>query len=162
MAGLLPLILPALDMVRAVGGVIGLRPFTTKVLVRTWTGARVGQGTKNDVTTTLYNQFIDGSHQPLLVKQLTDKEIIASGGLYRDRDLRVGPITPSYAASLGLLAGGFGDSTIGPQPTTSPTEIFWNVSGPGMAPGGAWCDKIGETVTALHYEVVLRADGRQP
>lgn len=162
MAGLTPLVLPVLDIVRSVGAVIGLRPFTVKVRVRTYNGARVGQGLKTDVDTVLTNQFVDRSRQPVMVKTLTQKDVIASGGLYRDRDLRVGPITPSYAASLGILAGGFGDSTVDPPPPLVPTEIFWNVTGPGMPSGGAWCSKIGEEVTALHYYVILRADGRRP
>lgn len=160
---LVPSILPSLDAIRAIPGSLGLRPWTVKVRVRTWSGSTVGAGTKSDVDTTLTCQSALGGTQNIKVRQLTTREIVSSAGLYRDKDIVVGPITPSYAAAYSLAAGGFGDATVDPAIGTSPTEVFWNVSGPASPTGGAWCTKIGETdVTAMHYCIVLRASAAVP
>ena len=152
----------ATDAMRAVAGAAGLRPFTVKVRIRTWSGARPGVGARSDTDITLTNQFVDGSAQNVRVRQLSSKDIIASGGRYRDRDLRVGPMSPSYAATFTMAAGGFGDASIDTAPTNTATEIFWNVQGPGMPAGGEWHSKVGEEATELHYYLILRASGRQP
>jgi len=156
-------ILPALDQVRSIGGLLGLRRFVVTVHVRTWSGERPGVGTTIDRSVILTNQGPGAATTaPVQVNQLSAKDIIASGGLYRDRDMKVGPMTPTYAATNSLNAGGFDDSTLDVPTTSSPTEIFWNITGDGMPAGGVWCDKIGEEATALHYYVILRATGRQP
>ncbi len=156
-------ILPALDQIRSIGGILGFRRFTVTVRVRSWSGERPGVGVVFEKNVVLTNQGIGSTPTvPVRVRQLSAKDIIASGGLYRDRDMKVGPMTPTYAASLGLRAGGYDDSTLDVPTTYSPNEIFWNVTGDGMPFGGVWCDKIGEEATALHYFVILRATGRQP
>ncbi len=133
-------LLEALDDIRSIGGELGLRPWSCTVRVRTWTGARVGLGDRTDVDTPIVNMASNGVAQPVYVKQLSRKEIIASGGLYTDRDWKVGPITPPYPSILRVPAGGFDDTTIDPQPTGQPTEIFWFISSPtgtfGVPPGG--------------------------
>lgn len=158
----------ALDVRREIGGIMGLRPFSVFVRTRRWSGGRVGQGTYVDNAGGPDVQLTNGvplpgiPPQPVRVRQMSSKDIIASGGLFRDRDLRVGPVTPPYPAGV-LPAGGFGDSTIDPpQDGTVPTEIFWIVFGPGMFPGGSMCTKVQEEVTALHYSLVLRSTGGQP
>lgn len=160
-----PDVLPALDVVRGVGGLLGLRVFTVKIKVRTWNGERPGVGTQfTDVDTLLTNQLPGGGTTPIRVKMMTQKDIIASGGQYRDRDMRVGPITPQYAASLGLTAGGFLDATLDPQPTTQyqrAVERFIIVTGPGTPPNGVVCSKLGEEATSLHFYLILRATGQQ-
>src|SRR5579875_666951 len=133
-------ILPALDAIRAIGGKLGLRPFTVTARLRVWSGERPGVGAYTDTDTVLTNMAADGTKQPVMVKQVSRRDAIASGGLYTDRDLRVGPITPPFPAALGFLAGGFDDTTADPQPTNSATEVIWIVSSPtgtfGFPPGG--------------------------
>jgi hypothetical protein len=157
-------ILPALDAIRGIGGILGLRPFTVTLRVRTWSGAKIGFGAKTDTNTVLTNVTATsaGTLENIKCRFLTTREIVASGGLYRDRDIRIGRITPSFAAAYGLPAGGFGDSTLDPTPGATPTEIFWNVAGPGMPSNGAWCSRIAEEVSALHYSLILRADAKAP
>lgn len=160
-------ILGPLDIVRGVGGLLGLRVFTVTIVVRTWSGDRVGLGQSMDTPrTALTNKLPNGvDTTPVRVRQLSRREIIASGGLYSDRDVRVGPITPPYPAGLFGSAGGFDESTVDPAQTASyvPTEVFWNVVGPGWPTGtGGWADKIGEETTALHTYAILRANGRLP
>ena len=157
-------ILPALDAIRGIGGILGLRVFTVKIRVRQWSGTSLGKGTKTDTDTVLTNITATsaGTLENIKARFLTTKEISASGGLYRDRDIRIGRMTPTFAASFGLIAGGVGDSLLDPVFSSTPTEIFWNVSGPGMAPGGSWCSRIAEEASALHYSVIVRADGKTP
>lgn len=154
---------PALDAVRAIGGTQAflVHTWTATIRVRTWTGERPGIGTFTDVDTQLFNASVTGELAPVRVKQLTTKDIISSGDLYRDRDMRIGPITPDFAASY-LPAGGYTDSTIETDVTTSAVEVFWNISGRGMPTGGEWCSKVSEDVSELHYYVVVRATGKQP
>ena len=158
-------ILPALDALRGIGGILGLRVFSVTLVVRRWSGGAVGKGNKVDTPTVLTNVTATsaGTLENIKVRFLSTKEISASGGLYRDRDIRIGRMTPAFAASFGLIAGGYGDVTLDPQPMTyQPQEIFWNVAGPGMAQGGSWCSRIAEEVSALHYAIVVRADGKNP
>jgi hypothetical protein len=161
-----PTILPALDAIRAIGGLLGLRVFTVKIRKRVWTGSRPGLGTSTDFDTTLTNQAADGSEQPVRARQLTRREAIASGGKYTDRDLKVGPMTPDYIASI-LAAGGWDDNTLDPNPTSSAVEILWILTtndgeSHGLPPTGIVCEKVGEDgQSSLHYYVFLRATGRQ-
>lgn len=164
MATLASTILPALDAIRGIGGILGLRPFTVTLRVRQWSGASLGKGTKVDVDTVLTNITAVPGGAPVNIKArfLTTREVSASGGLYRDRDVRIGRMTPAFAAAYNLPAGGYGDSTLDPQFSGTPTEIFWKVAGPGMAPGGSWCSRIAEEASALHYSIIVRADGKTP
>ena len=163
-----PPILPALDAIRSIGGMLGLRVFKVTVRKRIWTGARPGApgSTKADLDTVLVNQGADGNSYPVRVKQVSRSEAFASGGQYTARDLRVGPMTPSYLAGI-LAYGGFDDNTVDPQPTASATEVFWILSTleggtHGIPAGGIVCEKRGEENSALHVYVVLRATGRAP
>lgn len=162
-----PTILPALDALRAIGGKLGLRVFSVVVRRRTWTGSRPGVGTKTDVDTALTVQSADGSLQPARVRQVSRSEVFSSGGQYAARDLRVGPLTPAFAASLFLPGAGFDDTTINPAPTALATEIIWILKGVpdgshGIPAGGIVCELRGQESTALHYVAVLRSTGRQP
>ncbi len=164
-----PTILPALDAIRSIGGLLGLRPFSVKVRRRVWYGERPGVGQHVDTDTVLTNQMPDGTLQPVLVRQLARREVIASAGLYTDRDLRVGPMTPNYQPLLQMSPGGYDDTTLDPAPMTTPqmsAETMVIVSAPngtyGIPAAGVCCDKVGEEATALHYYVILRANGRIP
>jgi len=158
-------VLPALDALRAIGGKLGLRVFSVTVRQRVWTGSRPGVGTKSDTDILLVNQAADGTLQPVRVRQVSRREAIASGGKYTDRDLRIGPLTPPYAAVLQMGAGGFDDTVLDPADTTSATEMLWIVTSTsgtyGIPSGGIVCKKIGEEATSLHYYVIVRATGQQ-
>jgi|SRR6185312_12602121 len=158
-------ILRPLDTIRAIGGTLGLRVFTVTVRQRVWTGLPGEPGsTKTDTDTVLTNQAADGTKVNVLVRQVSRREAIASGGRFTDRDLKVGPITPPYPAAFQLASGGFDDGTVDPQPTNSAIEMLWIVASTngtfGFPPSGALCEKVGEEATALHTYVFLRATGR--
>jgi hypothetical protein len=150
---LVPTILPALDAIRSIGGILGLRPFTVTVRRRVWTGFTPGApgSTKTDTDTVLVNQAPDGTLQPVLVRQVTRKEIFASGGQLTSRDWKVGPMTPVYAASLGLLAGGIDDTTLDPMPT--PTQTYQASSQLGLAQPGLF--RLGGVVASSAIAVEM-------
>jgi hypothetical protein len=151
-----------LDEIRGIAGELGLRVYSVNLQVATWSGSRVGQGTKTVSPLTFTNTAgLSGDPLPnVRVRQLSRKEVVASGGLYTDRDFKVGPMTPAFAATLAQYGGGYTDQQIDPLATSTPTEIIWNVMGPSIPPGGASFSKVGEEATSMHYFVVLRQSGR--
>lgn len=150
-------LLDVIDAVRGIPGALDLRPYKVTVRVRTWTGTRPGIGADTDVDKAIWVDA--GSHKPR-VRQLTQREIIASGGAYQDQDLRIGPITPPYT---GGAANNTATSIFDPSPGGTPAEIFFKLEGPGMAAGGSWFKRIsGDVTRPLHYEFVVRRTGEVP
>ena len=173
---LVPAILPALDTIRAVRGLLGLNPFRVFLRIREWSGPIVGEaqyvdnaGNNGQDFEITVGQPPIGSFPPKVVFVST-RDIIASGGLYRDRDMRVGPFTPPYAipprggCAAGFAArGGISDTQVDPkQYGDAATQVFWRVTGPTMGEGGAYMTRIELSATALHTMMVLRANGVQP
>jgi hypothetical protein len=150
-----------LDEIRGIAGELGLRPYTVTVQLLTYSGLRVGNGTKTAGPVLTLFHTMGPSAQPVRVRQLTRKEIVASGGLYTDRYFKVGPMTPAYGAYVNQFAGGNTDAQLDPEATIYPTEVIWAMTGPGLPAGGAAFSKIGEEATALHYFIFLRQSGRQ-
>ena len=150
-------LLADLDEVRSVAGDLGLRPFEVRVRVRRWDGERPGVGGYTDAPDVLLtNLGADGFTRPVRVKQRSRAAVIASGGQFTDREYIVGPMTSPFPG------GGYDEATLDPAATNAPTEVFWNIRGPGLPPDGAWCDQVSEEATALHRTVTLRANGKQP
>jgi hypothetical protein len=146
--------LPILDSYRgALDTVYGLRRFDVTVRVTTWApGSLPGsQGsTKVPVDTPL---TVNGDARPK-VEQLSQRTIIASGGLYQDQDLRIGPLTPSYSVANGI------DPSVFDPAGASNVEVLFLLQGPGLPAAGAWFSKVGQEVTAnFHYHLVVRAAG---
>lgn len=167
---LVPVVLPVLDIARSVGGMLGMRSFKVYVTRRVWTGtARPGKlgSSYTDTTAWLTNTDPTGTRQPALVKQVSRSEAISSGGQYTNRDLKVGPITPSFARTAFGAAGGFDDSSLDPQQSAATVQMIWWITSAtaatvGLPTHGIVCDKIGEEATSMHYYAFLRATGRQP
>ena len=152
-----PTVLPALDALRSIGDVLGLRPYSVFLLVRTWSGGRPGLGTmSDDALLQMVNTDQNGVAHPVQVAQLSRKDVIASGGAYSDQMLRVGPMTPTYTG------GGFSSSQLDPTPTGAATEILWKVTGPALPSEGAWFTKIAEEASALHFFVTLKRTAVKP
>jgi hypothetical protein len=87
------------------------------------------------------------------VRQLTQRDVIASGGLYTTQDLEI-TLTPAF--STAVLTGGLSVLSLDPATTSHPQEIFFKVTGPGY-PSGAWFKKIGQNFSeALTYKITLR------
>jgi hypothetical protein len=159
-----------LDEIRGIAGELGLRVYGASVLVTTWTApagqnARPGFGTKSQATLPFTNTApTSGDPNPSVrVRQLKRQEIVSSGGKYTDRDMKIGPITPAFAARLAQYGGGFSDPMIDPEQPATPVcrEIHWILTGPSFPAAGAKFSKIGEEATALHYNVIVRQTGEE-
>lgn len=145
-----PAVLPALDVVRGVRGLLGLSNYTVKVVTKAWSGARPGIG----VVTVTTTQLLVGLGQNPRVTVISSNDVVASAGKYSAGDLRVGPMTPAYAG------GGVADGVI--NPTIGIVEqVTWLVEGPGTAIGGDQYDRIADEMPGSPLErfVVLRKTG---
>ncbi|MCU1422745.1 MAG: hypothetical protein JWN36_2396, partial [Microbacteriaceae bacterium] len=136
-------LLPGVDLLRGLlDTTFGLRQFTVVVRVNTWApGALPGaQGAaKTAVDTPL---VVHGGQRPKVV-QVSQRDVLASGGQLQDLDLRVGPLTPASAAyPTGVAAAIFDPPLAG-----SSTEVLFNVAGPGLPVGGAWFKKLDQDLT---------------
>jgi len=152
MSNLAALYRPLLSQWRGLVSSAGLRPFTVSVRVTSWTSAipMVGGG-KTYVDTPIR----EGGGNPK-VRQITQRQIIASGGLYEDRDLRIGPLTPVFAG------GGFDPTILDPVPGTTPAEIMFLITGPGTSPTGDWYREIARYIAEnFSYWFTVRKTGEQ-
>ena len=139
------------DKLRAIPVVFGVRLYTVAIVGRTWTGARVGIGTKTDTTTSLKLDL--GLYSNTKVTQVTQRDVIASGGALSTQDLVVGPITPPYAGSA---LDNDAISVFELPASATPMEIFFNIKGPGFPALGAWFKKIAQNVTgSFRYEFTV-------
>ncbi len=122
---------------------------TVKVTVkrRVWSGGEAGAGTATDTT-------IADLPQAIRIDSLSEREIAGSGGRYETRDVKVGPITPSYS-NVGGYSGGFTPAQSDPAPGTAATgtEILYILSGT-MA--GEYRMLSVDTIGAVSYRLVLR------
>jgi len=144
-------LLPVVDRVRGIPGLLGLRLFVPTILVRVWSGQRVGLGTNTDTSFSLKTSL---GLFPIKARVLSEKQIVASNGVYQDQDVELGPITPPYTGST---LDNDAISVFDPVPGTSPTEVFFNLTGPGYPGGGAWFKKVGQrTDRNFRYMLVVR------
>jgi hypothetical protein len=93
---------------------------TVAVTVRTvvWSGYAMGDGTGTPTNTVI-------SPKPR-VKQVSAREVAASGGLFTLEDLKVGPITPDYVC--GTDTGGYSPAQLDPEGGEK-TEILYILTG---------------------------------
>lgn len=158
MATLRDSLLPALDAIRGIPVVLGLRPHTVSVFQRVYSGTSTGIGNSVDVTTSLRIDL--GTFSQLKVRNVTQRDIIASGGLYTDQDVVVGPITPPFTGSA---ADNDAISVFDPPPNGSPTEVFFKITGPGYPATGAYFKKIGQRVDQpFRFMLYLRKTAEIP
>jgi len=148
-------LLSDVDDIRGIPGELGVRLFSVSVLVRTWTGARPNApgSTKTDVVTPIKTGL---GAQDVKVRNLTSRDVIASGGAYNDQDLEIGPITPPFpGVDEGNAISEWETST-----TTTAREVFYLVEGPGTRVGGDLYYKINtKTDRAFRYVLTLRRVG---
>jgi hypothetical protein len=144
---------PVMDDARSIAGTLGFRLFAVTVRKRAWSGARVGLGTATTTDTAL--TAAHGANPK--VRYLSQREIIASAGLYQALDLEV-TLTADYSPVDGY--GGVAIATLSPVPTSAPTEVLFKVTGPGLPSAGGWFKMIGLNAnSALTYKIILRNTG---
>lgn len=123
-----------------------LRQYEVVLRTVTWTGRRVGDGTATSADTVL---TMDGAGTRMKLRQVTSREIVASGGKYEEGDFKIGPFTPAFPG------GGRAPDFVLPAQSASPTEVRVRVTGPGMA--GVWCSIIDtQTTKNFSYTFTLR------
>lgn len=152
-------LLKAIDRVRGIPNRLDLRLYKVSIRVRTWTGSRPGVDSSTSTDADEYFGVDAGTHRAR-VAQVTQRDIIASGGIYQDQDVKVGPITPPY---LGGAANHADITAFDPNPTGSATEVFFKIEGPGMATGGSWFHKVGQDCSKpFAYYFTLRRVAQTP
>jgi len=131
-------LLPAINSIRAIPGLLGIRPYTVSILVGTSTGAYTGRGDR------LVEQFpiTEAGGQPPKVRQLNTEEL-ALGNLGKG-SLRIGPITPDFPG------GGTSIERIKPCVAAGQT-VHVMVTGPEYPNGARFLIKDVQTDHALHY-----------
>ncbi len=144
-------LLPRIDALRAIPGQLGFRPYTSvRIRTRTWSGTRPGDGTSDDVWTTLTT-----GGQPAKVSQMNLRAIAASNGQYLDGDCTVGPLTPAFSG------GGYEPEDIASSVSARNVERHVVLEGPGEPDGGSvWQIVNPQTSRALRYLLVIRRTER--
>jgi hypothetical protein len=129
----------------------GLRTVTLTVRVRDWSGAAVGRGVETVTDTVIAGP---GGNR-YKIREVTSKDILASGGKYQAGQYKVGPITPPYAGGPYTAA-----QLIPPQVAGTPREVYYAVTD---ATGVTqWCSMAGsDTMHALHWFLILKPEGHQ-
>ena len=147
-------LLPAVDTLRGIPNQLGLRLFAVTVYSRTWSGSRPGVGTPVHVELPIK---VSGGSGQVRVRQLSQRDVIASGGALEDVDYAVGPITPPY---IGSAQDDDQISVFNPPVQIPPLDIVFRITGPGMGTTGVFCKKIGQDVTQnFRYMLRLRRTG---
>lgn len=101
---------------------------------RLWSGGVVGEGNSVKFTTQL---FVGGSYN-IRVREVTSKDVVASGGLLTESSLKVGPFTPSFPG------GGLDNPQFDPPMNNKPQEVFFYITGLGMGPEGRWFKRVND------------------
>lgn len=131
-----------------------LRRYSVEVVVRSW-GDGVLPGTHGATMDETITPLEVGDGKRPKVAQLTQKEVVASGGRYQDQDLRIGPLTPSWTTGEGTLISDFD-----PPITEHGMQILFRLKGPGLPVDGSFYRKVGQEVTSnFRYSVVVRKIG---
>jgi hypothetical protein len=139
-------LLPAVDVLRAIPGLLGLRQFTVTVRARAWSGTRPGDGGTATNTDTVLR--VNGQNPK--VAQVSSRDVVASGGLYTSEDFKIGPLTPSLTSI----------TSIDPDPDSSAREVFFKLEGPGMGSSGRWFRRVSdESAANFSYFIIVRSIG---
>lgn len=145
-------LLPLISQVRQIPADLGFRPYTVTLRVRTWAGGRVGLpvGSTPDITDTVITP-------PPKVRQLSQREVDASGGRYQMGDFVVSGIVPSFTD--GDAYGGFTPAQLQPTPTAA-QDVVYLLTGP---EGTVECTQVGSDFSRpTRYSLVLRMTAPPP
>lgn len=95
---------------------VPIRTCTVSIRKATWSGDQVGDGTATFGPALALPTYVK-------VREITSKEVAASGGKFEEEDLMVGPITPSFGS------GGLKLSDIIPDALSDKEAIEYTVAG---------------------------------
>ena len=140
-----------LDQARGLLDDVGLRPF--RVFVRKTEFKETNELGLGDKKVTTTEITVDGDKRPK-VRQLSAKEIVASGGQLSDLMFEVGPLTPPF------VGGGVDASTITPAVGRYAAQIDYIVKGPGMPEEGGVFTKVSDDFSSpFRYMFTIRKTG---
>ena len=125
-------LLPMVDRVRAIPAALGTHRFTVTLVVRTWDGPRAGMG-----TATITETPVTVAGQAPHVAEVSTQDVVS--GLYKAGDFKVGPLTPRYAG------GGFNLADLEPEQDGVAREVFFRLTGPGLATDGTYFQKVDDS-----------------
>jgi hypothetical protein len=111
-----------------------MRQNTIDMVIVQWSGDVVGIGVKTTFTHRLYINH----DRNIRVRQVTSKDIVASGGLLTQSSLKLGPFTPKYPG------GGLDNPDFDPPVSSKPQEVFFLVKGLGMGRDGRWFKRFND------------------
>lgn len=121
------------------------------IVTRTWEGSRIGaDGGYHDTRLELVERY--------KARHVTQREILASGGLYEAGQISVGPITPTDGDPLTGAGGTTGYCIHQLRPDTAPRigkrtqEVFYELSGPHQ---GVYKCVGAETLKDLSWYLIL-------
>ncbi len=137
-------LLPVINEVRAIPGLLGFRPYTVAIEVITWSGSERGEGTKTTTTTPI----TEAGGQPPRVRWL-DNEEIALGG-YDKPTVEVGPITPDFSD------GGTSLATLKARAAEPNSEVYYVLTGPDFPSGARFVLVADTSDRPLRYMVKLQ------
>jgi hypothetical protein len=133
------------DECRAIPAEFGLREHSVDIVVTTWSGERVGEGSSTRVD---YPILVGGANPK--VRFPSQKEIAI--GLMSDGEVRIGPFTPSYGSG-GVVrqrfGGIFGGAALGPNQTW-----HYRVTGPTCPNGILYRQRNTNTDRALQIVAI--------
>ena len=111
------------DRLRAISGPehMNQRPHRLSILTRTWSGGYKEAGEASETAIDLPQHFP--------VRQVSTREIAASGGRYEQGDMAVEGITPEYVDPGGNLRG-YSPLALDPRVTRNGVEIIYRLTGP--------------------------------
>jgi len=142
-------ILPTLDAIRTdIPGDLGKRSVSLQVLVRTWSGDRVGSGSFSDLRYPIVG--INGNSYKAVAHN--GKEIAAAGGKYDAATYKIGPITRAFPG------GRFTANQLNPLPSSASVELYYGVTdATGLT---YWCTKVNDTTdNATQWFLYLQPTG---
>jgi len=146
-------LLGRVDRVRRIPQNLDLRQHTIDLVLRTWTGDVVGNGTHTDRIKRLYINH----DRNIRVRETSSKDIIASGGLLTESSVKVGPFTPSYPG------GGLDNPDFDPPVSGKPVEVFFVIKGLGMGKKGRWFKRVNDhSIQNFTTWLYLNTTGEQP
>lgn len=143
-------LLSLVDELRAIAGDLGFRPYQVWVRTTQSAGTRPGIGTKVLSETRL----LVGGQNPK-VREVKRRDIVAGSNNLLTAEYDIGPLTPEFGG------GGISHDTISPQRSSTPTEVWFLLKGPGFPATGLLCQRIGDHVDRpLRIVIRVRSTGR--
>jgi hypothetical protein len=147
----IPGFLPTLDKIRAgIPSARGIRSVTLVVRKTLMSGSMIDNPSVSSTDTVI--KSISGDRYK--VREMSTKDVVASGGKYQSGSLRVGPMTPPFPG------GGFTKDDLIPPSAKGQDVLYGITDQTGVT---QWCSMAdADTANDLHWYLVLNPTGSEP